>query len=62
MHVVVTGDADFRKIKSNVKAELGEHGIDHATLEIETEDEKCDSTECHIEDNDHHSHHHHHHH
>ena len=62
MHVVVDRAADFGKIKADVKAEINEHGISHATLELETEDERCDSAECHVEENGHHSHHHHHHH
>ena len=62
MHVVVNSGADFGKIKSDIKSELKDHGIDHATLELETEDEKCDSTECCVAEHEQHSHHHHHHH
>ena len=62
MHVVVNSGVDCAKIKSEIKAELSEHGIAHATLELETEGEKCEATECHVEEHGHHSHHHHHHH
>ncbi len=63
MHVVVTGD--HHKIKEQVREELKEHGISHATLELEERGEHCHEAHCHIEVNataGHHHHHHHHHH
>lgn len=60
MHVVVDGDAHH--IKHEIKEELREHNIGHATIEIETSDEHCIDKECHIEVNTHSGHHHHHHH
>ena len=45
MHIVAK--ADLKKIKKEIRDELSEHGICHAILE--TEDEVCDDTECHIE-------------
>lgn len=59
MHIVTEGD--FHEIKEKVREELSEHGIGHATLELETPDEHCHHRECHIEHHEH-SHHHHHHH
>lgn len=57
MHVVV--GAHGGEIKQKVKNELKEHGIAHATLELETEDEHCSDIDCHIEtDHNHHGHHH----
>ena len=47
MHVVVKGDAHI--IKHNIRGELKEHGIGHATLEIETEDEHCHEEHCHVD-------------
>lgn len=59
MHIVT--DADQHKIKHDVREELAEHGIAHATLELETSDENCDEKNCTIKSHSHHSHHHHHH-
>ena len=47
MHVVVKGDT--HTIKQNIRGELKEHGIGHATLEIETEDEHCHEEHCHVD-------------
>ena len=47
MHVVVKGDT--HTIKHNIRGELKEHGIGHATLEIETEDEHCHEEHCHVD-------------
>ena len=46
-----------------VREELREHGITHATLELEREGEKCCAHTCRIEaaPAEHHHHHHHHH-
>ena len=63
MHVVV--DGDHGEIKKNIRKELLEHGICHATLELEERGEECSETHCHVEHNEssgHHHHHHHHHH
>ncbi len=60
MHVVADGES--HKIKRLVREELEEHGIAHATLELENKDEECHCKECHIEQEHSHSHHHHHHH
>lgn len=63
MHIVANGDP--HRIKQQVREELQEHGIDHATLELESEGEHCHQRDCHVEEKqtaDHHHHHHHHHH
>ena len=53
---------DAKEIKEKVREELKEHGIAHATLEIETSDEICESRHCHVEfESAAHAHHHHHH-
>lgn len=59
MHIVAKGDN--HRIKDIVRQELREHGISHATLELEEENEHCHEEHCHIE-TDHQSGHHHHHH
>ena len=63
MHVVTNGNP--HEIKHKVREELSEHGIGHATLEIEAEGEHCHEERCRVEyaaSNHHHHHHHHHHH
>ncbi len=62
MHVVTC--ADPHEIKDLIRAELKEHGIAHATLELEEEGEHCHEKHCHVETSEccHHHHHHHHHH
>ncbi len=62
MHIVTNEDG--YKIKEKVRAELSEHGISHATLELETVGEHCHENNCnaHLNLNSVHSHHHHHHH
>ncbi len=57
MHIVT--NADHEKIKNAVRKELNEHGISHATLELESEIENCGEHHCHIEHKHSHSHHHH---
>ena len=57
MHVVVKGDT--HTIKHNIRGELKEHGIGHATLEIETEDEHCHEEHCHVDVVSSEGHHHH---
>ena len=61
MHIVTDGDS--HKIKDKVREELSEHGIVHATLELESENEHCHEEDCHIyfEHSSGHHHHHHHH-
>lgn len=59
MHVVAEGDS--HKIKKLVREELAEHGIGHATLELEQVGEHCHEEHCHIEHKEHEGHHHHHH-
>lgn len=62
IHIVT--DQDGHQIKDKVRAELKEHGIVHATLELETPEEHCHEKDCHTEVAvmDGHCHHHHHHH
>lgn len=63
MHVVARGD--FHAVKARVREELKEHGILHATLELENEGEECHEDACHMAltpSEGHHHHHHHHHH
>ena len=60
MHIVT--DADGRRIKEKVREALAEHGITHATLELEAAGEACGEEHCHIQSHAHTGHHHHHHH
>ncbi len=57
MHIVA--NKENKEIKNKVREELEEHGISHVTIELETKDEKCSDTNCHI-NNKHIEHHHHH--
>lgn len=61
MHVVATGNS--HEIKHKVREELSEHGINHATIELEEVGEHCHEKECRLEHHEasHHHHHHHHH-
>ena len=59
MHIVTNSDS--HQIKEKVREELQEHGIIHATLELETSDEHCHETYCHVEVSKTSSGHHHHH-
>jgi cobalt-zinc-cadmium efflux system protein len=62
MHVVTNGDP--HEIKDKIRQELKEHGIGHATLELEREGEHCHEEHCRVEhgaEAGHHHHHHHHH-
>ena len=59
MHVVATGDSHH--IKHALRQELQEHGIGHATLELEHPGEHCHEETCHVEEVTHCGHHHHHH-
>ena len=61
MHIVTT--ANHLEVKNAVKEELKEHGIIHATLELESQDEHCEDKHCHVHSgcgHNHHGHHHHH--
>lgn len=60
MHIVT--DAEPSHIKNAIREELREHGIGHATLELEEEGEHCHEKHCHLEFESHSGHHHHHHH
>ena len=60
MHIVSSGDP--HSIKHAVREELAEHGIHHATLELEIPGEHCHEEHCHVSDVSTHGHHHHHHH
>ncbi len=61
MHIVT--DSDGHSIKDAVRKELREHGVTHATLELEGVDEHCHEKDCHTEVSSHsHGHHHHGHH
>ncbi len=59
LHVVTDGDA--HTVKHRVRDTLREHGIGHATLELESSAEHCHDTDCTVEITSHHHHHHHHH-
>ena len=60
MHVVTNAEA--HEIKEKIREELREHGIGHATLELEKPGEHCHEEECHVHHEESHGHHHHHHH
>jgi cobalt-zinc-cadmium efflux system protein len=60
MHIVTNQNS--QEIKKKVRSELSEHGISHATLELEKENENCGDEHCHQETHNSHHHHHHHHH
>ena len=66
MHVV-TNLKDTKDLKSEIKEELKEHGINHTTIEFEELGYECTEMECiletptHNEHHHNHSHHHHHH-
>ncbi len=58
MHIV-TKSKNIKEIKKEIREELEEHKICHSILE--TEDEVCEDTECHINEVEIEPHHHHHH-
>ena len=60
MHVVT--EENPHSIKHKIRDELKEHGISHATLELEGKDEGCHDEHCHVEFEVSAGHHHHHHH
>jgi cobalt-zinc-cadmium efflux system protein len=61
MHIRCHGDG--HRIKEQIRQELAEHDIYHATLELEAEDEHCHNPGCdlHTLETAPHTHHHHHH-
>lgn len=59
LHVVTP--CDPHQIKHKIREELQSHGIHHATLEIEAENEPCHEMACHVEAAPATHHHHHHH-
>lgn len=60
MHIVCEGDS--HTVKAKVREELAEHGITHATLELEEKGEVCGEEHCrahlHVAQRHHHHHHH----
>ena len=60
MHIVT--DSDAQTVKAQIREELNEHGICHATLELEKEDEHCGEEKCILNNAVYTGHHHHHHH
>ena len=60
MHVVANGDPP--EIKKKLRKKLEEHGICHATLELEEANEHCNLEDCEPEEKSHYCVHHHHHH
>jgi cobalt-zinc-cadmium efflux system protein len=61
LHAVV--DEELRaEVKGRIREELSEHGVSHATIELEFEGEECTEPECRAKDWSvgHHRHHHHH--
>ena len=59
MHIVTNADA--HGIKDEVRKELKSHGIGHATLELEAENEHCHEEHCNVDLSISPGHHHHHH-
>ncbi len=59
MHVVT--DREPYAIKAEIREELREHGIGHATLEFETSTEHCHNKQCRLESHSASGHTHHHH-
>lgn len=57
MHVVAT--KDYKDIKHKIKEELEAHSVSHTTIEIEDENEKCNSRNCKINKSNYLHHHHH---
>ena len=59
MHVIT--ESDGKEVKSKIREELKEHGINHVTIELEKKDEDCESKDCKVENSSGIHHHHHHH-
>lgn len=57
MHVVT--NSKNKNIKEDIRKELKEHNIEHVTLELENEEEKCSETNCNINKKKIKGHHHH---
>jgi len=58
---IKTGTNDLAKLKSTIRKELKEHGINHVTIEIEGKDDECNDENCKVHyEGKTHSHHHHH--
>ena len=57
MHIVANDNA--HNIKSKIRDELKEHGIEHVTLELEAENEHCHEKHCHVNFVPYSGHHHH---
>jgi ATP-binding cassette subfamily B protein len=60
MHIVT--DTTGNEIKEKIRKELKKYKVGHATLELETSEEKCNEQECYVEHKKHCCHHHHHNH
>ena len=56
MHAVTT--AERSDVKKKIKAELREHGITHVTVELESQGDTCEDSECRFEATACHRHHH----
>ena len=59
MHIVTNSDPST--VKKAVKEKMHHHGINHTTIEIESENEQCEEKHCHTNSDCHHHHNHHHH-
>ena len=61
MHVV-SNTKNISKLKSNIREELEEHGINHVTIDVDDNKDDCSDKECEVKhsNHSHHSHHHHH--
>ena len=46
LHAVIADDENSIEIKSQIKAELNEHGISHSTVELEKYGEECSAINC----------------
>jgi cobalt-zinc-cadmium efflux system protein len=49
VHIVLSKKIEMEKLselKTNIRQSLMAKGIEHATIEFETEDEKCDFEQC----------------
>ncbi len=57
MHIVTNNES--YPIKQAVRKVLNEYGINHITLELETEGEQCQARHCYVEHKQDHRHHHH---
>lgn len=60
MHVV-SDTKNISKLKKEIREELEEHGINHVTIEIDSNKDECSDKECEVKHSNSHHHHHHHH-